>query len=147
MATTARVPDLGSSRARRLAAPLGALASVGTAALALRLRDPHQQGSWGLCPFKEITGWNCPLCGGLRAVNDLGHGQVTEAAHSNLLFVGLVLPLVVGAWAFWFRGSWTRRSVSFPPALVRALAVALGVVAVAFTIYRNTPWGSAWRAA
>jgi hypothetical protein len=147
MATSARVPDLGPSPARRLAAPLGVLASVGAAALALRLRDPHQQGSWGLCPFKEITGWNCPLCGGLRAVNDLGHGQVAEAAHSNLLFVGIFLPLAVAAWIFWLQGSWGRRRTSVPPALVRALTVALAVVAVAFTVYRNTPWGSAWRAA
>lgn len=147
MATTARVPGLGRTRARRFAAPLGAAASVGVAALALRLRDPHQQGSWGLCPFKEITGWNCPLCGGLRAVNDLGHGQVAAAAHSNLLFVGLLLPVAVGVWALWLRRTWTGSVRQPSPAAVRAWTVALAVLAVAFTVYRNTPWGSAWRAA
>jgi hypothetical protein len=30
---------------------------------------------------------------------------------------------------------------------VRVLTVAGSVLAVAFTVYRNTPWGSAWRAA
>jgi hypothetical protein len=147
MATTARVPGLDRTRARRFAAPLGAAASVGVAALALRLRDPHQHGSWGFCPFKEITGWNCPLCGGLRAVNDLGHGQVTAAAHSNLLFVGLLLPVAVGAWALWLRRTWTGSARPPSPAAVRAWTVALAVLAVAFTVYRNTPWGSAWRAA
>ena len=147
MATTARVPGPERTRARRLAGPLGLAASLGAAALALRLRDPHQQGSWGLCPFKAITGWNCPLCGGLRAVNDLGHGRLAEAAHSNLMFVGLVLPLAVGAWALWAGRSWTDRRTAPSPATVRVLSVVLGVLAVVFTVYRNTPWGSAWRAA
>jgi hypothetical protein len=147
MATAARVPGLERTRARRTAGPLAAAASVGAAALALRLRDPHQQGSWGLCPFKAITGWNCPLCGGLRAVNDLGHGQLAEAAHSNLLFVGLLLPLAVGGWALWAQHTWTGSSRPPSAATVRTLTVVLGVLAVAFTVYRNTPWGSAWRAA
>ena len=147
MATSARVPGLDGTRARRLTGPLAVMATVGAATLALQVRDPHRHGSWGLCPFKAITGWNCPLCGGLRAVNDLGHGDLPAAAHSNLLFIGLVLPLAVGAWALWVRRTWTGDARPLAPATVRALSVALGVLAVAFTVYRNTPWGSAWRAA
>jgi hypothetical protein len=143
MSIVARVPDLDAARARRLRRPLGTAAAIGAATLALHLRDPHQRGSWGLCPFKALTGWDCPACGGLRAVNDLGHGQLTEAAHSNLLFVASI-PLLLGLWALWVRRSWTDGSPRVPSATIRPLVVAYGVLALVFTVVRNTPWGSDW---
>jgi len=144
MTTLARDSGLGTARARRLRGPLAVAGVVGAATLALQLRDPHQHASWGLCPFKALTGWNCPLCGGLRAVNDLGHGQLLEAAHSNLLFVGLLLPLGVALWAAALRHAWTGQGHPLSPRTIQRLTVALGVVAVLFAVYRNTPWGSAW---
>lgn len=148
MSTVARVPGLDRARARRLGGPLGTAAGVAAVTLALHLRDPHEQGSWGLCPLKAITGWNCPLCGGLRAVNDLGHGQLAEAAHSNLLFVAS-LPLLVAIWALWVRRGWSGSGprLRVPAGLVRSLGIGYLVLAVAFAVFRNTPWGSAWRAA
>jgi hypothetical protein len=145
MTTVARAARLG--RARRIGAPLALAAVVGVAGLALQLRDPHRHGSWGLCPFKALTGWDCPLCGGLRAVNDLGDGRLLDAAHSNLLLVAS-LPLVVALWALWVRAGWTgTSSLRVPPGVVRPLLVAAAVLAVVFTVYRNTPWGVAWHAA
>lgn len=144
MATLARDPGLDRMRARRLGAPLATAAVVGAAGLALRLRDPHRHGSWGLCPFKALTGWDCPLCGGLRSVNDLGHGDLGAAAHSNLLFVGLLLPLAVVLWAAAVRRGWTGRGDPLSPRAISRLTITLSVVAVAFTVFRNTPWGSAW---
>jgi hypothetical protein len=147
MTTLARVPDLVGTRARRLRGPLGAAAAVGVSALALHVRDPHQQGSWGLCPFKAITGWDCPACGGLRAVNDLGHGQLVEAAHSNLFFVAS-LPVVLGLWLLWLRRGWTGdESRVLPAQVVRPVTVVAAALLFAFTIYRNTPWGAAWHVA
>lgn len=146
MAVLARVPDLDRARARRLGRPLGAAAAVGVAALALHVRDPHDHGSWGLCPFKALTGWDCPLCGGLRAVNDLGRGQLVDAAHSNLVFVAS-LPLVAALWFVWLRRSWTGSTQRLPTSLVRPLLVGYGVLLVAFAVYRNTPSGSAWHVA
>lgn len=142
MTTTA--PPIVVARVRRSAGPLATAAAVGLGTLALRLRDPHQHGSWGLCPFKAITGWNCPLCGGLRAVNDLGHGRIVEAAHSNLVFVGSI-PLLVALWVLWMRRDWTGSPTRIHPRTARVAAFAVVVVLVAFTAYRNTPWGSAWR--
>lgn len=143
MTTVARVPDLERSRARRLRGPLGTAAAVGAAALALHLRDPHERGSWGLCPFKALTGWDCPACGGLRAVNDLGHGQLVEAAHSNLLFVAS-LPLIVGLWVLWVRYAWSGRRPRISAGTLRPLLMAYAALMLAFTVFRNTPWGSAW---
>lgn len=147
MATVVRAPATTATRARRLRGPVGTAAVLGLAALALRLRDPHQHGSWGLCPFKAITGWDCPFCGGLRGVNDLGHGRLLDAAHSNLFLVAS-LPVLVAVWAWWLRHGWVGGD---PPRVrarvVRPLLVAAAVLLLVFTVYRNTPWGSAWKAA
>jgi hypothetical protein len=143
MATVAFAPELDRARVRRLRGPLGTAAAIGVASLALHLRDPHASGSWGLCPFKALTGWDCPLCGGLRAVNDLGHGQLADAAHSNLLFVASI-PVLLGLWALWVRSSWTGRPPRVRPGTLRPFVVAGVVLAFAFTVFRNTPWGSAW---
>jgi hypothetical protein len=147
MTTLARVPDPVGTRARRLREPFGTAAALGLATSALLLRDPHRHGSWGLCPFKALTGWDCPFCGGLRSVNDLGHGRVLDAAHSNLFFVASI-PVLAALWALWLRRAWTGPDRSRAPArLARPLLVAAAVLLLAFTVYRNTPWGSAWHVA
>jgi hypothetical protein len=76
--------------------------AAGTA-LALRWRDPHLPGSWPPCPFRALTGLPCPGCGGLRALDDLGHGQLGAALGSNALAVLLVVALAV-AWAVSAKG-------------------------------------------
>jgi hypothetical protein len=59
----------------------GALGYVG-------LVDPHNTNSiYPLCPFKLLTGWNCPFCGGLRMAHDLLHG-LDGATQSAWLSVG-----------------------------------------------------------
>ena len=82
------------------------MAAVG--ALALHLRDPHEQGAWGLCPFHAMTGLWCPGCGSLRAVNDLTNGDLLGALSSNLVLV-LALPLVALWWGRWLHTEWTGR--------------------------------------
>ena len=146
MALVTPLPDLHVARALRVRGPLAVAAAVAVGALALHVRDPHEHGSWGLCPFKAITGWDCPMCGGLRSVNDLGHGQLVDAAHSNLMLVAS-LPVVVVVWTLWVRRSWAGSTRQPPVTLARPLLAGLAVVVVAFTIYRNTPWGSDWHVA
>ncbi len=70
------------SRWDRVRAPLVTIGGLGLATLALHLRDPHVGGSWGICPSAAMGFW-CPGCGGLRAVNDLTHGEVASAASSR----------------------------------------------------------------
>ena len=132
-----------ATRWRQVRAPILTAAGIGAVSFALRLRDPHQHASWGLCPFKAITGWDCPGCGGLRAVNDLSHARLAEAWHSNALFLALI-PAAVVLWVLWLARSWTGSERTFPPGLVRYAGIGLAVVTFAFSVWRNTPSGSAY---
>jgi hypothetical protein len=102
----------------------GALAYIGVA-------DPHRPDSvYPQCPFKFLTGWNCPACGGLRMTHDLLHGHLMAAVYDNV-FALVVIPLVVG-WIVVRRHS--GRSW-FPIATTITLVVA----ATAWTVVRNLP--------
>jgi len=106
----------------------------------LHLRDPHDSGSYGFCPFYAATGHYCPGCGGLRAVNDLTNGDLASAASSNLLFVASI-PVLVYAWFRWLRVQW--RGDPAPPLNPYVLtSVSIGLMVV-FTVVRNLPFG-AW---
>ena len=103
---------------------LGALAYVG-------LVNPHEPGSlFPPCPFKLLTGWNCPGCGGLRMTHDLLHGDVSAAVVDNVyLLIGLPLLAV---WSFW-------RARRGRPVLSPVLLVMLIATATAWTVVRNLP--------
>ncbi|MCW2757162.1 MAG: conserved hypothetical rane protein [Nocardioidaceae bacterium] len=130
----------------RLRDPLLVGAVVVVGAVAVHLRDPHDAGSWGSCPLRTLTGWDCPLCGGLRAVNDLTHAHVASAAASNLFLV-VSLPVLVALWSLWLVRSWRhhRDPVRPRPLLPagRASLLVGGYLAllVVFTVVRNTPAG------
>ena len=103
---------------------LGALTYIGTV-------DPHRPGSvFPACPFKLLTGWNCPACGGLRMTHDLLHGDLAGAAVDNA-FLLIGLPLL-GLWWLWRR---RRKQPAFPPAVIAVLVVA----AIGWTVVRNLP--------
>jgi hypothetical protein len=111
------------------------------ASVALHLRDPHESGSWGFCPWLLLTGTHCPGCGGLRAVNDLTRGDLAAAASSNLLLVS-ALPLVAALWVRSFAQRWQGVHRPLPqPAAGVAAAVAIVLVAV-FWVVRNLPVGA-----
>ena len=109
--------------------------------VALHLRDPHRSGSYGFCPWLALTGTYCPGCGGLRAVNDLTHGNVLAAASSNLLFVAS-LPFVAVWWLRSLADGWrgVRRQLSDRSAYV-VLVVVLSSTMV-FWVLRNLPFAS-----
>lgn len=142
MASLTEAPAPPASRRSRISGPLVLGGVVGVATVALHLRDPHQSGSWGYCPWKLLTGLDCPGCGSLRAVNDLTNGHLVAAASSNLLFVAMV-PVAVAMWVVWLRRSWSGEPGPARSArATRAAWTAAVVVVVVFTVLRNTPWGS-----
>lgn len=146
MTTTAPPPvarDAERSRWERMRPPALVIGGLAAATLALHLRDPHEQGSWGLCPSAAL-GIDCPGCGGLRAVNDLTHGDLGAAASSNLLLV-VLMPAIIVLLAVWAADRWTGRTRRVDGRRARAVLIGLGVVAAVFTVLRNLPVG-AWLA-
>jgi hypothetical protein len=93
--------------------------------------DPHRAGSlYPPCPFKLLTGWNCPACGGLRMIHDLTHIDLGAAVVDNaFLLVGLP---VLAVWAL------LRRSTGRP--VVNGAVIAVLVVStITWTVIRNLP--------
>lgn len=132
---TATVPS-GTARLRAAAAPLAVAAGTGSVVLALHLRDPHVQGSWGVCPLYAVTGLYCPGCGGLRAVNDVTNGDFLAAFASN----ALVYP--AGAILVWLWLGWLGRRVGFSvPAIPqnKYLWITVGVLVLVWSLARNLP--------
>jgi hypothetical protein len=85
--------DVRSFRATRAAGYVGAFFAGGLALSAL-----YATSGLGLpCPFRLLTGWDCPLCGGTRMGDALLHGDVPAAFGFNpLALVGLVILGVLG---------------------------------------------------
>jgi hypothetical protein len=108
--------------------------ALGAAAAAYLYRtDPHQPGHLlPACPFRVLTGWQCPACGGTRLVYDLMHGDVARAWRDNALL------LVLAPWLLWLLARWAlagwrgqRFRVVLPPygaGLVLLTALTWGVL-------------------
>jgi len=98
--------------------------------------NPNTYGFYPVCEFHELTGLDCPGCGGTRAAYQLLHGHIVQALHDNALFV-LSFVALAGRSA-WFA---TRKIRNQPvPAFLppRGLWTFL-VIAIAFTVLRNLP--------
>ena len=93
--------------------------------------DPHNTHSlYPQCPFKWLTGWSCPFCGGLRMTHDLLHGDLVATINDNLfLLVGI--PALAG-WIV------LRRHQGRPWLSVPAV-VTVVVAAAVWTVARNLP--------
>ncbi|MDD4867478.1 MAG: DUF2752 domain-containing protein [Mycobacterium sp.] len=124
-------PERASGRCRhRLRTAVGAGALLTGAVGYVGLVDPHRANSvYPHCPFKWLTGWNCPFCGGLRMTHDLLHGDLAAAVNDNLFTLAAV-PILAG-WLL------TRRRGE--EALPTAATVTIVIVAAAWTVLRNLP--------
>jgi len=121
-ATRRRIPPYAA--VGTAAALTGALAYIG-------LRDPHTS-SFGFpaCPFRLLTGWNCPGCGGIRMTHDVLNGDLAAAVTDNV-FMLVALPLL----ALWLVLRWRSGRKLMPTAAVVVVVLAT----VAWTIVRNLP--------
>jgi hypothetical protein len=120
----------------RVAALAAALAGVGVLAF-LFFTDPAKSHFLPPCMFHEMTGLNCPGCGGTRAVHQLLHGHVLAALHMNAFGVLVAIPFAAWFFGSWFVSEMTGRKFVINVS-VRA-AVVLAVAAVLFGILRNIP--------
>ena len=106
------------SRSNRYAV-LGGGALVAGALTYIGVADPHNRDAlFAPCPFKLLTGWDCPACGGLRMTHDLLHGNLSAAIVDNVyLLVGI--PAVI-AWILY------RRHTGQPATTKAMFAVIIG---------------------
>jgi hypothetical protein len=76
---------------------LGAIL-FGALAAALAAFDPATTWWFPSCPFHALTGWQCPLCGSLRAIHALCLGAPLAAlAFNPLTIIGLAGWLIARA--------------------------------------------------
>lgn len=129
------------SRAIRMMLPSLALVSLSALTVALHVRDPHRPGSWGGCAIHAATGLYCPVCGGLRAVNNLTYGDFAAALSSNLM-VAILAPLVAIRFLVWTADRWYGRR---RPTRGTNWSRAFWLLLASFAIVRNLPFG-AWLA-
>ena len=120
-----------SSRRGRLYGALGAGALIAGGLAYVGFADPHDPDFlFPACPFKAVTGWNCPACGGLRMTHDLLHGDFAAAVVDNVfLLVGL--PALMA----WLLVRWRRGQQLMPTSAIVVVVVA----AVTWTVVRNLP--------
>ena len=103
------------------------------------LVDPNQSSWYPQCPFRALTGWDCPGCGITRAIRALVTGHPGRALDHNVLFV---VALVVGM--VWYATNWVRTRRGRPPLTLRGGRWWTGAAIVlvgAFWVVRNLPWG------
>jgi hypothetical protein len=108
---------------------------VGAGAL-LYFFNPSTHGFYPVCKFHQLTGLNCPGCGGTRAVYQLLHGRVLQALHDNALVI-LALVALAGRGA-WFAAR-KRRNQPVAPFVPPEGLWAFFVIAILFTVLRNLP--------
>ncbi len=90
-----------------------------------------------VCPFKAVTGLDCPGCGGTRAAHQLLTGHLGAALSYNVLAV-VAMPFIV--WGLFVSlttmlGGPKLRMISLSPTWTRVALVAI----VVFWVVRNLP--------
>jgi hypothetical protein len=120
------------------------IAPVAVGAIALgvcatiAVMDPQTRGALSPgCPFRVVTGYDCPGCGSTRALYALTQGDPFRAIDHNVLVV-LMLPVLLWAWFGWLRHRLGQRSEA--PTLAPKVTFVFAGVLVGFWVARNLPW-------
>ena len=89
------------------------------------------------CPFRLLTGFQCPGCGSTRACYQLIHLHPIAAFKLNPMFM-LTLPFIIYGLLGFTRSAITgrQRRVVIPSIYLWVWLAAL----IFFWIFRNTPW-------
>lgn len=106
--------------------------------LVLHQFDPARHGFYPGCTFHQVTGLDCPGCGGLRATHHLLHGRVTTALRHNALVV-LAAPIL----AVWLARWLWRRWRGIPPRISGLSTAWVWVILggmLLFSVARNLPF-------
>lgn len=128
-------PSDPAIRKRRIVSA-GVLLTIGLL-VGYTLFDPGTSVLAPKCPFKLLTGFDCPACGNQRALHALLHGQWLAAFRYNpFLFLSAPYLLAVActAWCGSDRAARWKERVQHPKVVLTYLALLVG-----WWIVRNTP--------
>ena len=131
------VADRARSRGRELAGPLATFAVVGISWVAVAALRPGDSGPTP-CPWRTITGLDCPFCGSTRAAVALAGGDVVTALDHNAFFVLAVLPMALVAWGLWLISAWRRRAA--PVVSTRLIGILIAVSLGWWALRLAVPW-------
>lgn len=129
----------GAQRSRRAILPLAVVGGVLAGGTLLAVGQDAVRAAVPPCPFRMLTGLDCPFCGGTRAVLALLHGDITGAADYNLL-VTVAAFLGAAALVWWALGR--LAGLPWPPMparRTRAVAITGLALVCAFWVGRNLP--------
>lgn len=115
--------------AHRLLRILTVVAAVGIIAVVVYLATHNPESAPALrCPFKALTGYDCPGCGTQRAVHALFHADFAAAWRYN----AALMPALVLALAYIVVPQ-RHASLLYRPGFIAGVAIAI----VAWWILRN----------
>ncbi len=104
--------------------------------------DPVHDRWLPKCPFHELTGLWCPICGSTRAASALAHGDVIATLRHNALFLP-ALAMLLWLWAAYAVRAFVPSSADSPwarsPLHLLRRPWPLLVVVGAFFVLRNVP--------
>lgn len=107
-------------------------------AVYLFIFEPGKTGFFPGCPFRFLTGFNCPGCGTTRALHHILHGHFSTAFSLNPLLL-IALPFLLFAFLR-YSVIVMRGGVPRPNALPAPYIYAIFFVILSFWIVRNTPF-------
>jgi hypothetical protein len=132
--------NVAADRTRHLAITCSLWLGLAAVAGFLFFFNPASPGNqfFPKCPFRLLTGLQCPGCGSTRAFYQLLHLHPVAAFKLNPLMV-LTLPFIVYGFLGFTKSALTgkpQRRVFIPPFYLWAWLVLM----MFFWIFRNTPW-------
>jgi len=127
-----------TSRARNLAITTMVWFTIAIRSLVLLFFNPTTTGFFPVCPFRALTGLQCPGCGSTRACYQLMHLHPIAAFKLNPLMM-LTLPFILYGLAGFTKSAVTgkpQRRIFIPSIYLWAWLA----VVIFFWVFRNTPW-------
>lgn len=132
---------IGYQLARPWVAPVAILVCVAGAVAGIVATNPTDNTGPTTCLFKLTTGFDCPGCGGTRALYYLATLNLPEAARHHLLAV-FAAPFLIWMFLAWAvprvlpRLLWRLPTFHLTPRALTGFLIVWGL----FTVARNLPW-------
>src|SRR2546430_3636495 len=113
-------------------------ATLAAGAIYLYLFEPGKSGFFPACPFRTLTGFNCPGCGSTRGLHRLLHGDVVAAFEFNPLLM-ISLPFLLYALMRYTSAALRGQPLNWNRLNARYISTLIAVI-ISFWIFRNTPF-------